>query len=312
VLECARGSERVSGFRGHVSALLICGSLALAACDDHSDFQYPIAPIEAPTDAPSYREPSSARTLYAEGCTLPGPDAGVPASELEGDAGATASSGAPACSGGKVVHFVYFVEADREYSECWRARLEQQAYAMQRYWYDVLGVTFYLNDPVVDVVMAEHESRWYLLTEESYQSDARWFRLHNVMNEVYARLGIEQYDPDHRVVNYPTTRFDGHVGGDFGGAWMDGDDITCTVTGLTYPYRQQDPAYCLAHPVHELGHVMGLDHTGPEYDCMQLGFYTDYSSPMCTISADNVRRILGNPLNDGWFEATPGERCTGR
>jgi hypothetical protein len=219
---------------------------------------------------------------------------------------------APDCQGKPVVHFIYFVEADETYSAQLHADVEGQAFAFQQYWYEQLGVTFYLNHPVVDVIEAEHEAEWYLTTPDGIHGDARWYRLGNVKNEVYAKLGIENFDADHRVVNYPTTRHDGRVGGNFGGAWMDGDDLACIHdNGFNYPYDDGSSAHCLGHVAHEFGHVLGLDHTGPNEDCMRYGFYTDDASEMCSFSADNVAQILADPDNVGWLEALPGATCVG-
>jgi hypothetical protein len=218
------------------------------------------------------------------------------------------------CQQGKVVHFVYFVEADQQYDESQRGDIEKQAFAFQQYWYEQLGVTFYLNEPVVDVIEADHDSTWYVQTPDGIHQDSRWYRLGNIKNEVYDKLGIRDFDPDHRVVNYPIARFDGRVGGNFGGAWMDGDDLGCIADDgpLTYPYDDGTAAHCLGHPVHEFGHLLGLDHEGPDDDCMQYGFYLDVDDgSMCDFSDANVQKILADPDNDGWFEAMPGETCLG-
>jgi hypothetical protein len=219
----------------------------------------------------------------------------------------------PDCEGGKVVHFVYFVEADESFSEEQRADVERQAFAFQQFWYEQLGVTFYLNYPVVDVIEAEHEAAFYLTTPDGiHGDDDRWYRLGNVKKEVYGKLGIDDFDDDHRSVNYPTTRHDGRVGGNFGGAWMDGDDLACIRdNGFNYPYDDGNAAHCTGHVAHEFGHVLGLDHEGPNDDCMQFGFYTDDPNDLCGFSEANVAKILADPDNEGWFEAMPGDTCVG-
>jgi hypothetical protein len=218
------------------------------------------------------------------------------------------------CQGEKVVHFVYFVEADEPYSESQHSDIEAQAYAFQQYWYEQLSVTFYLHEPVVEVIEGDHDANWYLTTPDGIHSDERWYRLGNVKSEVYSKLDIRDFDPNHRVVNYPTSRHDGRVGANFGGAWMDGDDLTCMADagGVTFPYDDGSDAHCLGHVAHEFGHVLGLDHQGPDTDCMQFGFYNSSGgSTMCNFSADNVTQILADSDNEGWFEAEPGENCVG-
>lgn len=239
---------------------------------------------------------------------------GASSSDTGGSGAGGTSMTAPDCEGGKVVHFVYFVESDATYSESQAADIEAQAYAFQQYWYEQLGVTFYLNWPVVDVIEADHASDWYLTTPDGIHSDERWYRLGNVKNEVYDKLGIQNFDPNHRVVNYPTTRHDGRVGANFGGAWMDGDDLSCMAeeSGVNYPYDDANAAHCMGHVAHEFGHVLGLDHQGPQTDCMQFGFYNSSGgSGMCGFSAENVAQILAEPDNQGWFDAQPGDTCVG-
>jgi hypothetical protein len=246
-----------------------------------------------------------------------GGNGGAPSGGAGGNTGAGSGGGGtggapPTCQNGKVVHFVYFVEADATFSEAQRADVEKQAFAFQEYWFGQLGVTFYLSYPVVTVMMAEHDANWYLTNPDGiHGSDDRWYRLGNVSTEVRTKLGITQ-NPNRRVVNYPTSRHDGRVGANFGGAWMDGDDLTCIADGgFNYPYPDGTSAHCTGHVAHEFGHILGLDHEGPQDDCMQYGFYTNDATDLCDFSPDNVAQILANPNNEGWFEAMPGELCSG-
>ena len=54
----------------------------------------------------------------------------------ESESGAGESSGGVTCAGEPVVHFVYFVEADAEYSESRRDGIEAMAYVFQEYWHE--------------------------------------------------------------------------------------------------------------------------------------------------------------------------------
>ena len=225
-----------------------------------------------------------------------------------GDDAGAATGDLPSEAEPRVLRFVYFVEADREVDHGDIDAIEQQAVALQALWYDQFGGTFLLPAEV-DVVYGDHPSAWY--TRNPNGDDERWFRLANLGREVERDLDISLDDPDVRVVVYPATRIDGLVGANrYEGAWMDGDDIGCIDGGFpTTPYTPDFPAGCLTTIAHELGHVYGLGHEGPEADCMQYGFYR-YMSPTddCVFSAENRARVIGDPRNAGWLAARPGDR----
>ena len=59
--------------------------------------------------------------------------------------------------------------------------------------------------------------------------------------------------------------------------------------------------------------ALGLPHQGPSTDCMQFGFYNNSGGAgMCSFSRENVAQILATAANDGWLEASPGDRCVAR
>ncbi len=217
----------------------------------------------------------------------------------------------PAAVTQSVVRFVYFVEKDALYNPAMHEALRQQAFAIQHYWYDQFGGTFYLYDQIVDVIYADQNANWYLNTPDNIHADARWYRLGNIKNEVYRKTGTKNFDSKVRVINYPSSRHDGRVGGNFGGAWMDGDDLTCLLgnnNGYNFPYDEQNPAHCTGHVVHEFGHVFGLDHVGPDTDCMRYGFYiSGLNAGLCNFSTDNRNTVKNNPQNATFLQAMPGQ-----
>ena len=200
-----------------------------------------------------------------------------------------------------IVFFVYFIEADQTPHPNAVARIEQQAIALQHYWHQQFGGTFRLNDPVVTVIEGAHPAHWYDMTPNG--TNMRWYRLNNMRDEVRRILDVAPNETI-RMVTYPAAQIDGRVGANrYGGAWMDGDDVSCIeANSPTVPYSSEYPAHCLATVIHELGHVYGLDHQGPDTDCMQLGFYS-YTLPgqLCTFSNDNVAQIQADPNNTGWL-----------
>lgn len=233
--------------------------------------------------------------------------------ETAPDQDETAQPNTEACTAEKVVRFVYFVEKDAAFDERKKKDIEAQALKLQQFWYDQLGKTFFLSDPIVNVVEGKQNSSWYIATPDQIHDDNRWYRLGNIKTEVYDKLGIVDFDPNTRVVNYVTTRSDGKVGANFGGAWMDGDDLTCMPSGVTYPFPDQVAAHCLGHVAHELGHVFGLGHKGAPEDCMQFGFYNNTNgTEMCGFGQDNVNEMLALEANKGWLEAKPGDSCKPR
>ncbi|CAN8066530.1 unnamed protein product [Agarophyton chilense] len=56
---------------------------------------------------------------------------------------------------------------------------------------------------------------------------------------------------------------------------------------------------CGAHELHEMGHIFGLEHNGPENDCMQLGFYKSDApnGGFCDFSESN-RAIVRQKTSD--------------
>ena len=211
-------------------------------------------------------------------------------------------------TGGGVLRFVYFIEQDQVFDPLALELIKQQATSLQAFWFEQFGATFYLAEDIVDVVYGDQPASWY--DEEPNGDDPRWYRLRNMRNEVRAKLSIAAND-DFRIVAYPSARIDGRVGANrYGGAWMDGDDVSC-MTGevATVPYSADFPASCLATVAHELGHVYGLGHQGSEEDCMQFGFYQYViGDGLCEFSQENRELILADDRNSTWLEAKPGDR----
>ena len=211
----------------------------------------------------------------------------------------------------KDVQFVHLQETDQSLSPTAMADLEAHALALQAFFLQEFGVTFELAVPPVVHIVGQHDTAWYVNTPDGIHTDPRWYRLGNLRNEVFGALGLVSFDPQRRVVVYPAGRADGRVGSNFGGAFMDGDDLSCIATrGPTVPHDAQHPGGCLDHVAHELGHVFGLDHAGPNEDCMQQGFY-DYAGgeKLCFFDDANRAAVRDDPDNVGWLPLGNGVTC---
>lgn len=205
----------------------------------------------------------------------------------------------------KRVQGVLFVEQGEPFQSSDVVAIKQQMFAIQKKWFEEFGGTFALKNPVVQVILADHEKDWYIDTPDGLHDIPRWYRLGNIKNEVYRKLNIRDYDSFTRVIVYPVSTNDGKVGASFGGAWMDGDDISC-ITGKSesIPYEPEYPVSCLGHVAHELGHVFGLNHEGPNEDCMQQGVYLNtVPSGNCAFSESNRQKVRARQAS--WLKELP-------
>ena len=246
---------------------------------------------------------------YHQGAQAP-PVAPGPSTSIDGTVGGGSAAGtATGTSSAKVVQFVYFVEQGEDVADEAVGLIERQAIALQQFWFDQFGGTFVVAD-TVEVIYGDHPANWYDTTPSG--DDPRWYRLLNLRDETRFKLGLAPDDTSVRIVVYPNARIDGRVGANrYGGAWMDGDDIACVSGAVaSTPYSPDYPANCLTTVAHELGHVFGLSHQGPDEDCMQFGFYQYIAeTETCQFSADNRAVVSNDPFNDGWLNARPGDRA---
>lgn len=213
-----------------------------------------------------------------------------------------------------VVRFIYFIEQGETFDQRRYDGLVEAAFDLQQYWYEQFGGTFYLYDNIVDVMYGDNTSDYYVNTPDGFHSDQRWYRLGNMKREVFGKLNIRDFDSKVRTITYPSSRVDGRVAENWGGAWMDGDDMGCFAGengGVTFPFDEEYFAHCLGQTAHEFGHAFGLGHEGPEDDCMQFGFY-DYTThgAMCQFSSANRSKVKNSSANQAFLSASPGQVVT--
>lgn len=120
---------------------------------------------------------------------------------------------------------------------------------VQRHWLLNFGRTFRLDADPVRIVLADHDSDWYVNTKSSpiwgNTQLPRWYRLENMREEVVNKLDLRD---DVRIFVYPTTKYNGQIGAYIAttigqGGYMDFDDLTCVYgAGPAEPYDEFYPA----------------------------------------------------------------------
>lgn len=157
----------------------------------------------------------------------------------------------------------------------------------QRYYRQELGVTFTLNDPVVEVVPGDHDAAWYENTPNG--GEQYWWVVFNMQQELMRKLGLQA--PDRRWINVGEISAEkpNVSGGGGGNGWVilsghDADGAAGIGGNMNRWYGGM---------VHELGHAFGLpDSTSTDGTPMSASFY---NYPNCHFNADQKHRILNGP-----------------
>ena len=138
----------------------------------------------------------------------------------------------------------------------------------QRYYKQELGVTFKLNDPVVEVVTGDQVRSWYENTPAC--GEKYWWTVCNMEAELQRKFGLTEPDP--RWINVGEISAEGEgAGGGGGGGWviLSGHDAD-GAAGIN-----GDMNRWYGGMVHELGHAFGLpDSSSTDGTPMSASFYS--------------------------------------
>lgn len=202
------------------------------------------------------------------------------------------------------VRVVYIVSADREEVSEYTQALEHAIRDLQ-IWYanELGGVTFQLNDPVVEVVKSEQLANWYYSNPAGPDKDSWGFA--NTLADAQKLVGAKHFDPEFIWVLYSDGPGNQGRGG-AGVACLPEDDLL----GLIGKHPDQpEKRRWIAGLGHEVGHAFGLPHpsdTVKDSDAiMWLGIYGKYPKRTYLTAAD--KKIL---MRSPFFFLPTGECVT--
>jgi predicted Zn-dependent protease len=207
----------------------------------------------------------------------------------------------------KTVRIIYLVPSDSIEKTDYTRGLQNTARHIQIWYYQQLGKTFALHDPIVEVYKTPHEGTWYSTNSNGNLFGQFW---NNILVDGFALTGAQFNDPNSIFAFY----IDAHpICGQCGGCGTSGvlaigandlrgiaDQSWVTICpGETYEFK---PCRFVGGLGHELGHAFGLPHPSgcesSDVDCdyssiMWTGFY-DY--PNCYFSQTEKQSLLKNPF----------------
>lgn len=155
----------------------------------------------------------------------------------------------------KSVRLIYLVSADRDVREDFRKGIEAAARDVQTWYAKQLGgVTFRLNNPVVEIAKSDRDAQWFYHHPNGNNQDDWGFN--NGLAEARRLVGTKHRDPQYVWVVYSDGPGNKGRGGD-GVTVLPEDDLL----GLVGQHPQQkDIQRWIAGLGHELGHAFGLQH----------------------------------------------------
>jgi predicted Zn-dependent protease len=207
----------------------------------------------------------------------------------------------------KTVRIIYLVPSDSVEKPDYTLGLQNTVRHIQLWYYQQLGKTFALHDPIVEVYKTPHEGTWYSTNSNGDLFVQFW---NNILNDGFALTDAQFNDPNNTYAFY----IDAHPAcGQCGGCGTSGvlaigaNDLRGIVDkswvsicpGETYTFK---PCRFVGGLGHELGHAFGLPHPpgcetsddGCDYgSIMWTGFY-DY--PDCYFNQTEKQSLSESPF----------------
>jgi hypothetical protein len=193
----------------------------------------------------------------------------------------------------KTVRVFYLRPTDVPFDQRFPDGIAAVVLEAQKYYLEQLGVTFQVNDPVVEVVDGDHDANWYTTTPGSDPNDDYWWPLEHAEAEVEEKFDLNRPDSRWKII----VEFSAEGNGGGGSGWVglpkhDADGAA----GL----RNEPMSRWYGGMVHEMGHMFGLpDSSSTDGTPMSASFY-DY--PNCDFSESQKNQMLNAAQNEGFFD----------
>jgi hypothetical protein len=251
------------------------------------------ADTPAPTTAPA---DTTAPTVTPAPTETPGPTAGgtsvptTPPVETPVPTAAPPDTPSPTGTGvqQQTVRLFWLKPSDFAYDQKIVDGIGNVMMEVQRFYFQELGKTFHLNNPIVEVVNGDHAYNWYQ-TNDAGWGDPDFNPVGNMANELMAKFGLKIPDTRWLVVGEIQVEpaSNSGAGGCGGNGWVylcrhDADGAA--------GYSSVSMNRWYGGMAHEFGHALGLpDSSYTDGTPMSASFY-DY--PNCHFNADQKNYFL--------------------
>lgn len=190
----------------------------------------------------------------------------------------------------KTLRVFYVVPTDVTFDQRIPDGIAEVVLEAQRYYKEELGVTFTVNDPIVEVVDGEQSANWY--ATNPIGGDSTWYVVENMQAELKRRFDLGEPDNRWKIVAEISSEGDG--GG--GNGWV---TLTKHDADGAAGLRSEPMNRWYGGMVHEMGHMFTLpDSSSTDGTPMSASFY-DY--PDCHFSQSQKNTILNASQNSGFL-----------
>jgi hypothetical protein len=206
-------------------------------------------------------------------------------------AGASGSAGAGGLPAEKTLRVFYVHPTDVPLDQRFPDGIAEVILEAQSYYLAELGVTFRVNDPIVEVVAGERDASYY--ETNPVGGDSYWYTAENMRNELMRRFDLRAPDSRWKLIGIVSSP--GNGGGGSGWVMLTKHDAD-GAAGL----RNEPMSRWWGGMVHEMGHMFGLpDSQSTDGTPMSASFY-EY--PNCHFSESQKNSMLNSQQNSGFFE----------